>query len=520
MNASSSVGRARERERLLPAMASRGLEPRKAPGARERGPRRLPEVDAGTVGPYDAGSMFDAEPIEGAPVEARQVWTVAGLTRRIDGLVGGLGRVNVEGEVSRITRAASGHLYFDLVDRDAKLACLVWKSALPRALRFDLREGMQVQVQGTLSVFAPRGTYSLCADKLEQAGMGALLARLEVLKRDLQARGWFDRKRPLPSMPRLIGVVTSRDGAAFQDFLRTRSLRWPLYPVRLAHTPVQGQGAAEEIARAIARLDASGVAVIVVCRGGGSLEDLWAFNELPVARAIFACSVPVVSGVGHETDVTLADLVADRRAHTPTDAAQLVIPERAALVRALTMGAGRLDQALERLLDEREGRLRRAARARVLCDSGWLVSQRERDLGALHRALAAQGRRVLLDHERRLRELHRRVERSSPARQLQVRAQRLQSACVRLQPLGPLTLERREQRLASGAARLNAVSPLRILERGYSITTRAGSLAPLVDAVDVHVGDELETRLHSGRLRSRVTSTQDGTGPGPAREHP
>ncbi len=415
-----------------------------------------------------------------------EVWSVGELTRRIGALVGSLGRVAVEGEVSRVTRATSGHVYFDLKDLDAKLACRLWKSQVARALKGELREGDKVIAHGKLDVYPPQGAYSLIVDRIEPAGLGASLVQLEALKAELRARGWFDRKRPLPALPRVIGVVTSRDGAALQDFLRTRSQRWPLYPLRLAHAPVQGPGAAAEIARAIQRLDASGVDVIVVCRGGGSLEDLWAFNELPVAEAIFGASVAVVSGVGHETDVTLADFVADVRAHTPTDAAQRTIPDRAALLEALARAAGHLSQAIDGVLGARAQRLALAARARVLRDPGWIHLDRAEALARLLHSLRLALARAGQEAKLRAGELHRRLERHSPR----------------------LSLESSAARLELFAGKIEALSPLAILARGYSITTRARGGGALRDPAHLSPGEELETRLARGRLRSRLLAAE------------
>ena len=260
-------------------------------------------------------------------------FTVGELTAEIRARVDEIGRVAVEGELSSLKRHTSGHVYFDLKDEGARIACVIWRSRVSRALRFEPEDGVQVVAHGRLDVYPPRGSYSLIVERLEPRGVGALLLQLERLKEELRGKGWFDRSRRLPAMPRMIGVVTSRDGAALRDFLRTRSLRWKGYPVRLCHAPVQGPGAAAEIAEAIDRLDASGVDVIVLCRGGGALEDLWAFNERPVAEAVWRAGVPVVSGIGHESDTTLVDLVADHRAHTPTAAAQTVVPERSAVRR-------------------------------------------------------------------------------------------------------------------------------------------------------------------------------------------
>ncbi|MBM3992470.1 MAG: exodeoxyribonuclease VII large subunit, partial [Planctomycetes bacterium] len=297
---------------------------------------------------------------------AQGAWSVSYLTQRIRGALEGLGRISVEGEVSGGRPVASGHIYFDLKDIDAQVACVIWRSAAATALRQPLREGDKVVVHGKLEVYGLRGRYQIIVQRVEPAGLGSLLAQLERLKVDLKARGWLDRRRLIPKLPLRVGVVTSRDGAAFQDFLRTRSLRWPLYPVVLAHTSVQGAGAAALVAAAIRRVAASGVDVVVVTRGGGSVEDLWAFNELAVAEAIWECPVPVVSGVGHETDTTLCDLVADLRAHTPTDAATQVIPDRRALVDGLERLEGHLQEALAAQLEARRERIDRAANSSVL----------------------------------------------------------------------------------------------------------------------------------------------------------
>ena len=440
---------------------------------------------------------------------ASRVQTVRELTRRIEGQLSGLGRVSVEGEISRITRAASGHLYFDLKDLDAKLACTIWKSQVASAARFELREGLQVVAHGKLDVYAPRGTYSLNVQRLEPAGIGALLAELERRKQELKQRGWFDRKRPIPAFPRRIGVATSRDGAAFQDFLRTRTLRWPLYPVLLAHTPVQGAGAAAEIARALGRLDQAGVDVIVLCRGGGSLEDLWAFNEPAVAEALWNSRTPVVCGVGHETDVTLADLVADRRAHTPTDAAQVVIPERAALVEELLTARDHLARAVDLALEERGQRLSRAAGSRVLRDPRTLVGMRRERLGRLSSSLGARAARRLSQGEQRVFAATRALERASPAARLAAAAARLQSLRVALAGAAVRLLERRQASTVRAAAQLEALSPLGILARGYSITSRADG-GVLLDAAAAAPGEVLSTRLRTGSLISRVEGPAAG----------
>jgi exodeoxyribonuclease VII large subunit len=433
------------------------------------------------------------------------VWSVGALTRELRGALEAFGRVSVEGEVSGFKRAASGHLYFDLVDEEARLACVVWRTNAKSAVRFELAEGMQVVAHGRLDVYPPRGSYSLNVQRLEPSGVGLLLAQFEALKAELKRRGWFDQKRPLPRLPRTIGVVTSRDGAALRDFLRTRSLRWPLYPVRLAHAPVQGPGAAVEIARARERLDRSGVDVIAVIRGGGSLEDLWAFNELPVAAAIHAASVPVVSGVGHESDTTLADLVADVRAHTPTDAAQILFPERAALAGELERLSGWLLEAIDGALRSRERRLAELAGTRVLRDARWIAVERERRLGELVRRAGALLGERLARSETHASRLHRRLERRSPQVELELCTRRLERAAATGALAARRLLERRERHSELTAAKLHAFSPLAILARGYSITTRAGDGTPLVDPAALAPGEAIATRLAGGRVISQVT---------------
>jgi exodeoxyribonuclease VII large subunit len=439
-----------------------------------------------------------------APPSGPRIYSVGELTREIKSALETLGRITVEGEVTRVVRAASGHLYFDLKDIDAKISCTIWRSQVASAVRFDLAEGTKVVAHGRLDVYGPRGTYSLNVQRLEQAGLGALLLRLEKLKEELKALGWFDRKRPLPAMPAVIGLATSRDGAALQDFLRTRSLRWPLYPVRLAHTSVQGAGAADEIAAAIRRLDASGVNVIVVCRGGGSLEDLWAFNERAVAEAIHGASVPVVTGVGHETDVTLADFVADHRAHTPTDAAQTVIPDRAALLEELDRARNHLLQAIDGTLQARVERLERAALSPALRGAGWILDRRGEELVHHARALRLSASAVLDRAGSRLADAATRLSRQSPAVRIERRSSRLAALAPRLARAISAPIEGAERRLDLARTSLAATSPFAVLERGYSITQREGGSAALKDPAELKPGERIRTVLASGWIISAV----------------
>ena len=448
----------------------------------------------------------------GEPAPGDEPLTVAELTARIERSLKDLGRFAVEGELTRITRAASGHVYFQLKDESASIACIVWRSQVARATAgVKPEEGQRIVVHGKLDVYAPRGAYSLVVDRIEPVGIGAQLARLEALKAELREAGRFDRARPLPPMPRKVGLVTSRDAAALRDVLRTRSLRWPGYPVRLVHTPVQGPAAAPAIARAIDLATGpehgGDIDVLVVTRGGGSLEDLWCFNEREVAEAIWRSPVPVVSAVGHETDTSLADLVADHRAHTPTDAAVTVFPDRAELVARLERLAGYLDRAVEDRLHDATGRLEALAGARVLADPAWLLGDRA---ARLARAAERAGRALDARLERAVAGLARaelRLEGASPRARLDLARERATGLARRLARLGPGLVEPAAARVALAARGLEAVSPLAVLARGYS-TTAADDGGLVRRAEDVAVGDRLVTRLGSGRLRSTVTDVE------------
>jgi exodeoxyribonuclease VII large subunit len=468
---------------------------RKAPVKRKKAPAPAPEPSAAPT----------AEP---APESGSDVLTVTEITERIHGSLKGFGRVAIEGEVSRVSYPNSGHIYFSLKDDGGALSCAIWKGRRRAALAFELAEGMRVVCRGKLDVFKPRGTYSLMVEKVEQRGIGELLAKLEKLKAELKTRGWFDRRRPVPKLPRCIGVVTSRDTAAFQDFLRTRSLRWPLYPVRFVHTPVQGSGAEHGIASAIRRLGQDPeVDVICVVRGGGSLEDLWCFNELACAEAIWESRVPVVTGVGHETDITLVDLVADHRAHTPTDAAR-VIPERQQFEERLERAAGYLTGALDRVMEDRKGRLDRAARSRCLAGPGWLLEDR-------FAAIARAGRRLRLAGDGRLGKARSQLDQMGarlgslhPGVRIAGLEARLSALAPRLRAASLAPLEDRVRRLDLAQRSLTATSPFAVLARGYSITRRAGDPTPLKGIADIAPGTELETLLDGGRVLSRVEKSE------------
>ncbi len=408
------------------------------------------------------------------------VLAVGELTRRVRGLLeGAFPEVWVEGELSNYTAHGSGHWYFTLKDADASLSCAMFRG-LNRRVRFRPEHGMAVLCHGRISVYPPRGNYQLIVDRMEPQGQGALQLAFEQLRSKLEAEGLFapERKRRLPALPVRIGIVTSPTGAALRDMLRVLGERYEPLEILLAPARVQGEGAAGEVAAALDLLDRDGRAQVILCgRGGGSLEDLWAFNEEVVARAIARCSIPVISAVGHEVDVTIADLVADVRAATPSNAAELAVPVRA-----------ELDAALADLERRLAGAWQRGA-----------ARERER-LGGLRGRLIDPRRHLQIQAQRRD-ELHERLVRVAGGRVERVRG-RVDDAGGRLARAGRHRLQGVRGRLGEASATLHALSPLQVLGRGYSITF-AGEAA-VRDAADVAPGDGVRVRLHRGALACTV----------------
>ncbi|HVW36191.1 MAG TPA: exodeoxyribonuclease VII large subunit [Pirellulales bacterium] len=391
------------------------------------------------------------------------ILSVFELTTQIkDLLEGKFQDVWVSGEISNFSRPQSGHCYLTLKDDRAQIRAVLWRTAASR-LRFELEDGLEVVCQGSLDVYAPRGSYQLVIRQIEPKGIGALELALRKLKEKLAAEGLFDaaRKRPLPRFPRRIAFVTSPTGAAIRDFLEVLRRRWRGADVLVVPVRVQGEGAAQEIAAAIAAVNRYTVPVdcMVVGRGGGSLEDLWAFNEEVVVRAIHASRIPVVSAVGHEIDVTLADLVADVRALTPSEAAELVVPAADEIASALRSHQQRLLGALRR----------RAILGRARLDQ--LVAHR----------MFRKPFELVHDGARRLDELSVRSNRSVRQRLLAARRQ-----------------------LDAAANHLESLSPLGVLGRGYSLTQRLSDGRLIRDAAELEIGDEIVTRFARGQAVSRV----------------
>ena len=404
----------------------------------------------------------DADPKTGRP----GAWTVTQVTRHLkDCIERGYPNLWVEGEISNFKVYGSGHIYFTLKDEGAQLSSVIWRASAER-LRFVPEDGAKVLAHGRLSVYEPRGSYQFLVDKLEPLGIGDLAAAFEQLKKKLAAEGLFDDalKRPIPKFPTRIGIVTSPSGAAVRDLIKVIFARWPAELI-VAGVRVQGTGAAAEIVAAIQALnaldDSQRPEVLIVGRGGGSIEDLWAFNEEPVARAIRASEIPVISAVGHEVDFTIADFVADLRCATPSHAGECVVP--------------RLDECIDRL-DGFKAALPQALETRLE-----LARQR----------LESIAQSYALRH---------------PEQRIAMLRQRLDDLTQRLEPAPERLLQTLKNRAAALAGKLDTLSPLRVLQRGYTVTRRAEDDAVLRSASEIEIGARIKTLLADGEIESEVRS--------------
>jgi exodeoxyribonuclease VII large subunit len=436
----------------------------------------------------------------------RKIWSVSELTAKIrDLLEASLPELLVEGEISNCRAAQSGHLYFTLKDARAQIRCVCFRDQA-RVLKFRPEDGLHVTVRGALGVYEQRGEYQIYVSTIEPVGFGALQLAFEQMKQRLAAEGLFDeaRKKPLPLLPRRIGIVTSPTGAALRDVLRILRRRFPNVYILIHPVRVQGDGAAGEIAAAIAHFNrAKSADVVLVVRGGGSLEDLWAFNEEAVARAIAASRIPIVSGVGHETDFTIADFVADVRASTPSNAAEIVVRTRDEFDRHIAQLEGKLGHQIRYLLLARRNRVQELAAHRGFRRLESLVRQRRQradDLAARLAELLARrletSRRRFAVAQARIASFDLRARIATFAARLSQRSQELRSRIDRL-------LTAQQERVKRLRLQLDERSPLRVLERGYAIVYDAAG-AVLRDAAVVSPGDEIAIQLHRGRLSADV----------------
>jgi len=411
----------------------------------------------------------------------------------------------LEGEISNLRAPGSGHLYCTLKDGSSQIRAVIFRSAAMR-LRFGLEDGLQVVVHGRLSVYEPRGEYQLVLDHLEPKGQGALQLAFEQLKRRLEAEGLFNvqRKRPLPAFPWTVGIVTSPTGAAVRDLITVLHRRCPILRIIVASVQVQGAGAGEQIAAAIHALNTLGcIDVMIVGRGGGSMEDLWSFNEEVVARAIAASRIPVVSGVGHEIDFTIADFVADARAATPTAAAQLVSQGWLDLDQRLATSVDALVEALEQTILDREQRLEASVRHRAfeVVRAAMISAERtlETRIGAAERALRSRLRRQTA----RAASLFEHIVRQQPGARVERQRTRLVQLFGRAEDRVQDLLADVASQLGTAAARLDALSPLASLGRGYSICRRRDGTV-IRSTAQVTRGEHIAVRVMDGSIGCEV----------------
>ena len=441
------------------------------------------------------------------PVAARRVLTVTDLTIKIrDRLEADFFEVWVEGELSNCKLWNTGHLFFTLKDAATQIRGFMFRSSL-RYLKFKPADGLRVVARGKISVYEPKGEYQIVCEHLEPQGLGALQLAFDQLKKRLHAEGLFEasRKRTLPALPRKIGIVTSLDGAAIQDIIKVLRRRYPNAQIVIRPARVQGEGAALDIARGLRAITrVPGVDVVIVGRGGGSIEDLWAFNEEVVARAIANAPVPVISAVGHETDTTIADFVADRRAPTPSAAAEIVVSAK--------------DEFFGRI-DSLHGRLRASARARLQTMGRRLhglemrpafagvpgrIAMRGRHTSELTFTLAHVMRSRLALRERRLSQIRRQLETLDLGRRLAGIRTRLVGADGRLSGAITRRRHRADAQLRDSAGRLASLSPLAVLARGYAVAWNNERTRVLRDVADTAVGDRIRVTLAIGELQCEV----------------
>ncbi len=445
------------------------------------------------------------------PSDDDSILTVSQLTRQIRSLLEGeIGQVWVEGEVSNHRLQSSGHHYFTLKDAGAQLSCVMFRGSALRSTAV-LADGVALQAYGELSVYEPRGQYQLVVKLVQPKGMGTLQAKFEALKRKLHEEGLFDseHKQPIPKLPRVIALVTSPTGAAIRDMLNILTRRAPwlrvlVYPVR-----VQGNGAEVEIARAIEALNRAedlGLPkpdTIIVGRGGGSLEDLWNFNEEIVARAIFDSQIPIISAVGHEIDFTIADFVADLRAPTPSAAAELVAPDIAELRRHFDATQRTLALHVNNVIEHHRQVIELTAKGALLREPPRLLQETEQALDDLENRWSDAARESLRAWSDQLVERQQVLARYHPVRVVTEAAHRVELGGHRLKQAASLALRGFNDKVEARSQMLKLLGPESVLARGFSYTTDASGKV-IMDAADVQSGDALTTRLAKGTLKSRV----------------
>lgn len=436
-----------------------------------------------------------------------KIFTVAQLTREIKTLLESqIGTVWVSGEISNWSRAASGHAYFSIKEEGSQIDAVIFKARLNR-LGITPENGLEVLAKGEITVYAQRGRYQLVITELHLKGLGALQIAYEKLKKKLAEEGLFDEKhkKKLPLLPRRIGIVTSPSGAAIRDILNVIRRRFSNVHILIYPALVQGPGAAAEIAAGIRVLDSMQVDVMIVGRGGGSLEDLWAFNEEAVVRAIFAAKTPVISAVGHEVDVTLSDLVADLRAPTPSAAAELVVKEQESLFDQLKQKEHRLERAMTHLLEQAQSRLERHSSHYLFRNPERLLQPHQQYFDDLQDALQRQSKAVLENAKNRVDRSARSLVLLSPQRRLVLQRQRLDEFIAAFRRLSTRMALPYRSSLTPLLAQLNSMSPLAVLSRGYALVWKMPDRALIRKAETLQVHDEITARFASGEIKATIT---------------
>ncbi len=436
----------------------------------------------------------------------RDVFSVSRLNREVrDILEGNFPLIWLEGELSNVARPASGHIYFSLKDESAQVSCAMFRGR-NQLIKFKPENGLQVLVRARVSVYEARGNYQLIVESMEEAGDGALRRAFEELKKKLASEGLFDEthKKPLPDLPKQIGVITSPSGAAIRDILTVLKRRFPSIPVVIYPVPVQGEDARTKIARMLKQVsERKECDVIILARGGGSLEDLWSFNEEIVARAIFDSDIPVISAIGHEIDFTIADFVADTRAATPSMAAELVTPDQQEWLQSVRYIQSRLFNLVQKNLQQSTQRLdwlskRLRHPGRYLQDVAQRLDEQEQ---RMKNAIRSSIRHAVA----KVSELHAHINQHTPLHRIKEQQQLSQNLFHRMHRSQHDIINNKQQNIALLARALDAVSPLATLDRGYAIVNKIPENKLIRKASELETGDRIETRLGKGKIISTVT---------------
>ncbi len=465
---------------------------------------------------HDVDLFGNPEP----PPKGPRVFSVSEVTKAVRGVIeSAFDEVWIEGEVSNFRQQASGHQYFTLKDAGAQLSCVLFARGGAWRKTVALQDGMLVQARGKLTVYEARGQYQLNVNVVQAAGAGLLQAKFEALKRKLAAEGLFDeeRKRGLPQFPRAVGIVTSPTGAALHDMLNVLTRRAPWLRVIVSPARMQGEGAAAEIAKALDDLNqlaAHGIApvdVIVLARGGGSIEDLWEFNDEPLARAIAASALPVVSAVGHEIDFTIADFVADLRAPTPSAAAELIVPDTAELLRMLDERAAFLQRRVSAAIGHLRTHLAGLLRSALFREPARRIEEAAQRVDLADQSLQRSAESRLAEFSLRIEALGASVRQHRPDQVLALHRQEISGIAGTLTDRFQQRLRREKDRLTRIADMLRLLSPGQTIARGYTITTDADGKV-IRSAASIGSGSELHTRLRDGKIISIVRATNSDSG--------